>query len=843
MKKIARRLMKALFGGCALLAMQLPWTASAAEMPSLRWVPTQYARIEGKLLKVDVPANAPRGSYGARAAVDLSAFSEKGFSAEIRATGKGITEPPQAWNGLKFMFHYVDPNGEKHWPNTASKLGDFPWQTLRVVDFCPGRKLGKAELTLGLQDSTGSVTFDLSTLKLAAAVEMYPRTNQNWRVSYPARVRDLPPQRGVMLPGGNCTEDDFRTLSRWGATLARYQMIRGWHKQNDNQDLADYDRWLDGKVDHLLRDVLPWARKYGIRIVVDLHVPPGGRNHGEMNMFHEARWADHFVACWRRIAQRCQGHPEIYGYDLINEPQQQLPSPPGLDYWNVQRRAAEAVRAIDPDTSIIIESNGWDSAAPYAYLSPLAMDNVIYQVHMYVPGEFTHQGVSRQDDNYHRTKWPDQSKKWNRDFIERQLQPVLEFRKRHNARIYVGEFSAITWAEGAENYIADCISIFEKHGFDWTYHAFREWSGWSVEHESVGGKFSSGARYVASADNPRKRALLHGLEHELFRSGTVWNGERIASYRIPAICRTKDGTLIAACDQRCRNAGDLNVHQPIRIVYRRSKDDGATWTENKRMHDLRWDSEVQQSASDPSLLVDETTGAVFCFWNSWEWVKDKGHYRFFVQRSDDSGASWSPPREITNEVMRPEWQGKPQLFITSGHGAQLRDGTLVHTLVWVNQHKLGLFGSTDHGQTWKPMGSLVGPADECKIVELKDGAWMVNTRLWKGRCRGVHISRDRGATWETRMDEKLIDPACNGALLRLADGRLAFSNCISSWHRAAVGVRFSADEGKTWGQQTVVDMGPSAYSDIVQLGDGRIGVLYEQGPYRSIRFATIPLPQ
>ena len=27
---------------------------------------------------------------------------------------------------------------------------------------------------------------------------------------------------------------------------------------------------------HLERDVLPWARKYGIRICIDLHVPPGG---------------------------------------------------------------------------------------------------------------------------------------------------------------------------------------------------------------------------------------------------------------------------------------------------------------------------------------------------------------------------------------------------------------------------------------------------------------------------------------------------------------------------------------------------------------------------------------
>jgi hypothetical protein len=50
--------------------------------------------------------------------------------------------------------------------------------------------------------------------------------------------------------------------------------------------------------------------------------------------------------------------------------------------------------------------------------------------------------------------------------------------------IYLGEFSAIRWAPGdsAHQYLRDCIDIFEEYGWDWAYHAFREWDGWSVEH-------------------------------------------------------------------------------------------------------------------------------------------------------------------------------------------------------------------------------------------------------------------------------------------------------------------------------------------------------------------------
>jgi hypothetical protein len=46
----------------------------------------------------------------------------------------------------------------------------------------------------------------------------------------------------------------------------------------------------------------------------------------------------------------------------------------------------------------------------------------------------------------------------------------------------VGEFSAIRWAPGADRYLSDLIGIIEAHGWDWTYHAFREWDGWSVEY-------------------------------------------------------------------------------------------------------------------------------------------------------------------------------------------------------------------------------------------------------------------------------------------------------------------------------------------------------------------------
>lgn len=493
---------------CAVLLTLSGFAQQARDLASLDWQLSRFAHKDGNLITVDVPKGSEREGGSARLMLDLSQFSGKCFTAEISAEGQRITQPRDRWNGLKFMLHYTDPvSGEGRWPNTASRLGDFPRQVITVSDNNSDRPLKKVELTLGLQDSSGKVVFDLSTFKIYTTPDLFPRVNRDYKIAYPPEVANSPLLRGVMLPGGDCTEDDFRTLHAWGATLARYQMCRNWHKQNDNQDLTDYDAWLNGKLDHLEQVVLPLARKYNIRIVVDLHVAPGGRNGSEMNMFREAKWANHFIACWKRIATRFKGRPEIYGFDLINEPDQVRRSPEGLDYWNVQRRAAEAVRAIDPATTIIIESNGWDGPSTFKYLSPLAMDNVIYQVHLYLPFEFTHQGVhTPPGKTYTKTKYPDPAKGWNRDYLKKQLAPVLAFQKKHNARIYVGEFSAIAWAEGAGDFLTDCISVFEEYGWDWTYHAFREWAGWSVEHAGP-----DRASLAPSADNPRRRALLNGF--------------------------------------------------------------------------------------------------------------------------------------------------------------------------------------------------------------------------------------------------------------------------------------------------------------------------------------------
>ena len=514
----------------AIAALALGVPAVAEPLRDLDWRLPTTARIEGDILLVDVPVGDQRVDVEAhahcKADVDLSEFLAGGRGAvmRVRVRARDITKPERNWNGVKCMLQYIsEMDGNKVWPGSHLPIGTFDWRTAEVrVNWLNAQGLpkdGKATIILGLQGSSGHAEFDLATLTIESEDLGMPRVNEDYIVRYPddGAAQRRKPLRGTMLPGRDTTEDDIETLHQWGATLVRFQINRNWFKVDDNQDLDEYGRWVDSRLDNL-EDVLRWCGERGMKVCVDLHAVPGGkrgvreRQPIEMNMFNDDRYADAFVETWRRISTRFKGNPVLYGYDLMNEPTQR--GPVKNSYWELQRRAAEAIREIDPDTPIVFAANLASKAPAFRYLCPLAMDNVIYQAHVYLPGNFTHQGVNSNPIGTPEEplSWPGVDPRtgatWNKDWLRKALQPIRDFQLKHQCRIYVGEFSAVAWASGAENYLRDAIDLFEEYGWDWTYHAFRESPIWDVDME---GGPTVKDMHPAEGVTPRKRALLEGF--------------------------------------------------------------------------------------------------------------------------------------------------------------------------------------------------------------------------------------------------------------------------------------------------------------------------------------------
>jgi endoglucanase len=311
--------------------------------------------------------------------------------------------------------------------------------------------------------------------------------------------------RGVMSPK-KYRESDFKTLGEeWKANLIRWQLE---FKINDCDTSSashnEYDEVLTKKILDL-DSALNASKKYGLKVVIDLHSPPGGRDENKQSaLFYNKIYNDHFVKIWEMIATRYKNSPALWAYDLVNEPVQVDEPPAGFDYRETQTRAIEAIRKIDSVTPIIFEVTDWDSPLGYESLIPLQFSNIIYGVHMYYPYEYTHQGV--QNDYYYTYPGIIEGKVIDKNTLKKNLDPVRNFQLAYNVPIYVGEFSAIRWAPGSAQYISDCIDIFEEYGWNWTYHAYREWNGWDVEYQNGLNKDSEAVK--AATDTDRKKVLL-----------------------------------------------------------------------------------------------------------------------------------------------------------------------------------------------------------------------------------------------------------------------------------------------------------------------------------------------
>ncbi len=406
------------------------------------------------------------------------------LSADVRAVN--VAKPPRPWNGVKVMVHSVSPSGPR-WDAPSELHGSFDTKRVSAIASVP-TDVTEAWIVLGLEEAGGTVWFDNVRAKVTAIARSRPTTRPMFSQEQLDRRTDISRFRGVMY-GPHGKEEDLRKLKEWNVNFIRWQLFwvtpdgkfDGW------RDMAAYDKWLDEALTELER-WLPLCDELGIKVLVDLHTPPGGNillPDMHWPLFAEKHYQDRFLQVWDEISTRLKKYEAVWGYDLANEPGEG-DIPDGLMNWRqLAEAAAKRVRAIDEKRAIVVppgQGGGWDNLD---YFEPLPVDGVIYTVHMYVPHEFTHQGVMPGVPVGLNYPGHFRNQDWNKAALKKVLQPVRDYQLDYNVPILLGEFSAIRWApdDSARQYLSDCIDIFEEFGWDWSYHAFREWHGWSVEHD------------------------------------------------------------------------------------------------------------------------------------------------------------------------------------------------------------------------------------------------------------------------------------------------------------------------------------------------------------------------
>ena len=196
---------------------------------------------------------------------------------------------------------------------------------------------------------------------------------------------------GTEVPANHHSEEDFKLLSESGMNLVRFYM--NYLTFEDDDKPYSYKKegfdWIDKNIQ--------WAKKYGVYLILNMHVPQGGFQSGCQG---EALWNDRenqsrLKALYKVLANRYVNEPVILGYDLVNEPV----TTQSIDQWKkLAQELTDEIRKVDRNHLIIVERLNainchWDNDENYN-LFLVNDENTMYTFHFYSPIEYTHQNAS-----------------------------------------------------------------------------------------------------------------------------------------------------------------------------------------------------------------------------------------------------------------------------------------------------------------------------------------------------------------------------------------------------------------------------------------------------------------
>ncbi len=191
------------------------------------------------------------------------------------------------------------------------------------------------------------------------------------------------------IPVFHHNETDYKKIHDWGMNAVRFYI--NYKTFEDDKNPFKYKQsgwdWLDKNI--------AWAKKHGIYLILNIHVPQGGYqslNQGA-NLWNSNDDRERFINLWKEIASHCKNEPAVAGYDLLNEPVVTN----SIDQWkNLAEQTIDEIRKEDKNHLIIIEcalgiSNKYETYHRIDNLFLVNDNNVLYSFHFYEPHEFTHQ--------------------------------------------------------------------------------------------------------------------------------------------------------------------------------------------------------------------------------------------------------------------------------------------------------------------------------------------------------------------------------------------------------------------------------------------------------------------
>jgi len=251
---------------------------------------------------------------------------------------------------------------------------------------------------------------------------------------------------------------------------------------------------------------IEFCEKYGLRIILDMHILRShhfnaANDEGAMTLWDDPKEQEKLLQLWAQLSERFRKYSnDLLAYEFMNEP-----VAPEHEQWNqLLNRGISFIRSLEPERILIAGSNMWQKTWTYPYFEvPEDDPNIILSFHVYEPILFTHYkadwlpskvyegpvqypGISVKDEwiDEHLDPSADAAKEFmreengefNKEVLEKRLQPVLEKAKKHKLPLLCSEFGCLPTVDRKSRmqFFSDLISLFRKYDIAhtmWEYKA------------------------------------------------------------------------------------------------------------------------------------------------------------------------------------------------------------------------------------------------------------------------------------------------------------------------------------------------------------------------------------
>ncbi len=233
---------------------------------------------------------------------------------------------------------------------------------------------------------------------------------------------------------------DMDSLKAWGFNSVRLPMHYNlFTLPIEDEPIPGQQTWLD-KGFELTDSVISWCAQNEMYVILDLHAAPGGQGYDagisdydetKPSLWESKANRDKMVALWKKLAERYVDEQWVAGYDLLNEPNWDLPGNAMLRQLYVE--CTDSIRTVDTTHMIFIEGNWF--ANDFTGLTPPWDDNLVYSPHKY----------------------------WSNNDVAT-MQWVIDLRNTHNVPLYLGESG-----ENSNVWFRDAIRLLEDLDIGWAW--------------------------------------------------------------------------------------------------------------------------------------------------------------------------------------------------------------------------------------------------------------------------------------------------------------------------------------------------------------------------------------